>query len=289
MSNLSVEFIPGPPVNEYSREAAEAALRRHSKVASGAPYAIEEVKGTWVAAIIHEAEFPPAGGDEEESSPAPKSEPGGDEGASAGPPEPDGDESGPPSGDEGGSEGDSEGGEKKKDGKGGKEEEILALLQAVVQALGIPVDAGDGLGGGDELGGMPGEDPLGAGGPPDAGGPPGAGGPPPGAGGPPPGGHGGSEQHIIHERSLKPGEVPPGGTPVGAPAFSHVRPDHPWAEYANRMASFHVSTELGDAKVADVEPELHALASEIGYRVARLGEARNEFGQRVAAAVVTKH
>lgn len=108
---------------------------------------------------------------------------------------------GPPSPDDG---------EKKEPGKekkGDVEGQILQTLQAILHALGG--GGPEGMGGPDALG--PGPDGP-AGPPPPAhagpGHPPGAGAGPPGGGAPKPG------------RPMKPGEAPPGSTPVGAPAFA---------------------------------------------------------------------
>jgi hypothetical protein len=156
----------------------------------------------------------------------------------------------------------------------------MAILQQICDALGIPVDPTGGLGG----------DPTGAGGPPGPpAGPPG----PPGAGGPPGGGPlgpGGHPMEVVrHERVTKPGETPPGGTPVGAPAFASVRQDHPWAHLAGKVASFEVADKIGDAPLGQIKNELSSLASEINYRVARLREDKDDDGNRVAAAVITQH
>lgn len=173
---------------------------------------IRRRKDHWVAEILEPktAEFPPK-----------KDEGGDDEGSSDGPPKDDGPPSdGPPSDDGGGDDLPEglpgldgppglEGGDDKPEGKGNTEDAILHTLTQILHALqggGAP----EGMGGPDALGppdgGMAGPPPP-KGGPP-MGGPPGAGGPPPGAKPKPP---------------MKPGMTPPGGTPIGAPAFASTR------------------------------------------------------------------
>lgn len=290
--SVTVEFLPGPSTAEVSRQKAEEGLRRNAAVVAGAAYALEQFEGRWVAAIVHEAAppfggppapgGPPGGGpaDASEEAPGPKSEGPDDQ-------EPSADEGGAPEGLGGEPDGD-EGGDKK-DKKGGEGHELHQVLDALTQiaeALGVPLGLGDSP--------VPGADgldaPAGPAGPPV----PGAGGPPPGHPGAPgaPGGAAGAhgaDQAIMHMKALKPGEVPPGATPASAPAFSSVREDHPWGHIAGQVASFQVDSEIGDTPLADVESELQALASEVGYKVTRFGEGRNDEGQRVASAVISKH
>lgn len=293
MSVESVEFVRGPLVSEFTREAAEKGLRQNTKfgpkIASGAAYALDEVEGRWVAAIVVEADSPFGGpADQSEEAPAPKSEGPDDTAAPEGGEEPKGDSEG---GESEGPEGlPGEGGEHKpgEEGKGGKEELIIQTLDAICQALGIPNPSGAG----DTL--SPDASPLGPGGPDGAIPPPPPGPAGPGAGGPPGGGipgHGPGDQHIVHEKALKPGEVPPGGTPIGAPAFSHVREDHPWKHVAGKLASIVVANPIGDAPIADVHDELSSLANELGggYKVTGLQESYDESGQRIAHAVISMH
>lgn len=264
--STQVEFLPGPLTSEMSRTAAESALRQHPAIQKGAAFALEQLEGRWVAAVVHQAgPFPPpangGGPDEEEASPAPKSEgpPGGDESPGDG---------GEPDGDEGGDKPPSDSGDKPPHEKGGEKGEVhqlLQMLQQIMDALGIPVGMGASP--------VPG---------PDAGPVPPPAGPPHGPGGP-------NEQHVIHERVTKPGETPPGGTPVGAPAFASVKPDHPWAHMAGKVASFDVADQIGDSSLNTIQNELQALASQIGYRVSRLREDRDEQGNRIAVAKITAH
>jgi hypothetical protein len=282
----SVELIEGPLVTEMSRQKAENGLRqlvskRESKVA----YAMEQIAGRWVAALVEEDDEDEEKKDETKESATKQSGPppfgGGapadDDEESAGPKSEGPDDKEPSEGD---GDSDDDGGaappkapkpEKGEAGKGGELHKILQMLETLFTALGLPNDVGE---------------------PPEAGPgtpPP----PPPHAPGPPgpasPPGVKPNEQHVIHERVTKPGETPPGGTPVGAPAFASVRDDHPWAKIAGRTASFEVFAELGNRTLEEALPDLQALAREIGYRVGRLREARGEQGQRVAVAVITKH
>jgi hypothetical protein len=97
--------------------------------------------------------------------------------------------------------------------------QLTDMLTKITDALGLS----------DPSGMVPGMDdgavppPGGPEGPPGLGGPPGAGPDKPGVGSD-------NKMHTVHERSLKPGEAPPGTTPVGAPAFASVKVDnnHPW-------------------------------------------------------------
>lgn len=275
---IQIELIEGPPTKSFSRTAAEQALVRHPDFPKGASFTLSAVgQGAderWIAAFAVES-APPFGApaDDDEESAGPKSE-GPDDTAPAddGPPSPDG----PPSDD---------GGEPPKDkgekgDKGGDKALLHQLLEGLTQigeALGVPIGLGDSP--------VPGpDDPLGAGGPPvppppHAPGPPGLGGP----GGPP-----GAEKSI-HERALKPGEVPPGGTPIGAPAFAKVSPDHPWAHIAGKVASFEVSERIGDEPLPKIHDELQNLARTAGYKVHRFGENVDDEGYRVAFATISAH
>lgn len=271
---LSISLIPGPLTSEMTREAAETALRNHPGFSKDASVQLEQLEGRWIAAIVKEA-GPPFGGapaDSDSDAPGPKSE-GPDDTA----PEPDGDEGPSPSAP---SDGDGDEGPPKKE-KGGEKGELDALKQmveAIATALGVPLDIGgmapgpdDGMGGaGPDLGGPP----------PGAGGPPGA--PPGGPAGPP-----GPDQKIVHQRALKPGEAPPGTTPLGSPAFSSVDPNHPWAHQAGVTPSFLVSDRIGERPLVEVQDELHQLASGINYRVARFAETVDDEGYRSAEAVIT--
>lgn len=274
--SIEVEFLPGPLTSAMPRTSAERAISQHPAIREGAKYALEQMDGRWVAAIVHTAGEPPFGGggpaDAEEEAPAPKSEGPDDAEPSEGPdvPKPDsagGGEEGPPKHEDG------KGGD-----KGGDLHQLMQMLQQVMEALGLPVGMGDSMVPGADEGSMP----------PPAGPPHGPGGPMPG--GPPHQPGDVATQHVVHERVTKPGETPPGGTPVGAPAFASVRSDHPWAHIAGKVASFDVTSEIGDTPLNEINSELQALASELpGYKVARLREDRDNHGQRVAVAKITLH
>jgi hypothetical protein len=162
----------------------------------------------------------------------------------------------------------------------------MDALTQIGQALGVPIGGMDsmvpGADGGDPMG-----DPMGGPAGPDAGGPPvppphGHGGPPPGHGAP-----GGGPDVSIHERALKPGEVPPGGTPVGAPAFASVAADHPWAHTVGKVPHFRVAEELGEGqKIEDAEAELQSIASAGGFKVSTVRPLRGENGERIISAVI---
>ena len=93
------------------------------------------------------------------------------------------------------------------------------------------------------------------------------------------------KDHLIHERALKPGEAPPGTTPVGAPAFSNVREDHPWKNVAGQAATFTVEDEVGNTPLSEVQGELKALASEIGYTVKQVRHSEDNGTYKVAALI----
>jgi hypothetical protein len=87
---------------------------------------------------------------------------------------------------------------------------------------------------------------------------------------------------------LKPGEAPPGSTPIGAPAFASVADDHPWKDVLGKKRTFKVDEPIGDMTLASVKAELDSLAEGTGYQVKQLIEARNESGQRVASALISR-
>lgn len=267
----NVQIVTGPPVRAMSKEKAEQALRSHAMFPKSASVAIEDVNGTWVAAIAL-----PKEGWQVQAGPAFEESDGKNDGEDSGgesdsKPPSDSGESGPPSGEDGPPGLDGEGGDKPK--KPSVEESVLHLTDIVTQiatALGLPVGGGAGP--------VPGMD---AGPPAPPPGPPG--GPP---GGPPAGGPPGGKQHMVHERALKPGEAQPGTTPLGAPAFASVREDHPWREMPGQFASFTVEENIGDEPTQTVSDELRSLASEIGYNV-RQFRVEGEGTQRVARALIS--
>lgn len=202
----------------------------------------------WVATILQKkAEFPPKSDDDSSDSPPPFEDDGPQDPDSDGPPKPD---DGPPSDD---SEGD---GPPK--GKKGESAELGVLLEIVTQIA-------------DKLGIMPPGDPAAPGaedpmGPPD--GPPG----PPGAGGPPPGPPGGGSE-VLHRTKLKPGETPPGGTPVGAPAFASTD--------LSRLASFDAFDDTPGKSIKQAHAELTSTYGPQGFVVRQIKRVDN--GQRLAA------
>lgn len=264
MSN--VRIIPGPPASKVSKAQAEAGLTSDADFPKGADYALDVVEGRWVAAISTQS-GPPFGNEEaEEGPPGPPSDGPPSDSGGEGPPSPDSDE----------------GGEEKPKGdkkeKGGGDAKLLHILETIAVALGIDITGGDSSM-------VPGMD-----GPPGPGGPPGMDGPPDaGMGGPPPGPPGDDKQHIVHERALKPGDVPPGGTPLGAPAFASVRDDHPWKGVASAKKSFDVEQEIGDSPLAEAANELRSLASEIpGLKVKQLVAETTSNGTRIARAHISR-
>ena len=261
--------IEGPLVKKASRESAETALVSHPSFPKGAAYTLEERNGHWFATILPNAklaEFPPGDEDSDDEAPAePKSEK---------PSFGDGDKS-----DEGGSDSDSDGGSDgppkpksehgDKPSGGGVEAQIEALTALVTQlvtALGI---------------GGPDASPV----PPPPG--PGPGGPP-GPPGPPGHGHPGV-QEIQHIKALKPGEAPPGTTPVGAPSFSSVQNNHPWAETLSKVASFYVDEKIGDTPLVTIHQELSSLASGVNAKIYQLRESVDENGERRAQAIISRY
>jgi len=266
----AVEFIPGPLTSEMQRADAERTLRTHPAIQKGAAYALEQMDGRWVAAIVHmSAPAPFAGGgpaDADEESPGPKSYGPDDAEPSEGEDMDDSDEGDAPEGPP-----DLEDKSKKKKKKGDKnDKKILELLEAIVMALGIAppsVASPDNSSDGDLPPGVP---PL----PSDD-----------------KKRNNSSDQnmHIYHDRVTKPGETPPGGTPIGAPAFASIRADHPWSHVANKAASFFVEEKVGDESLSKIRKELSSLSKEIGYRLASLKEIVDDDGDRAVIGVITMH
>lgn len=95
-----------------------------------------------------------------------------------------------------------------------------------------------------------------------------------------------------HEPSkLKPGEVLPSQTPVGAPAFSHttaVPEQHPWKDVIGKVASFTVS-ETTDMTLKEIKNELDALGKPFGYEAKQMTEDTDGSGARIARALMTRH
>lgn len=273
---MPIHHANGPKTDAVTKKVAEQQLRSHPQFPKQAELEVWEQDGHWLAAW-HQAEFPPSkddGGEEEEAGP-PK-----EEKAPEGP-----DEGGAP--DEGGEGPPKEHGEEK--GKGGEAHELTQLLHLVTQmAAALGIEPGGGAGMGPE-GPMP---------PGPEGPPPGPPGPPHGHPGGPPGAGGPPGETIQHQRALKPGEAPPGTTPVGAPAFASTVPDsHPWKKHIGKSASFTISKEIPeDRDLASIDQELQHLAYNTrcpklpgGFKVKQIGEDRNADGHRVAKALISAY
>lgn len=259
-------IIPGPPSSEVSRERAEAGLKSHPAFPKNASFSLADINGQWVAAVVTSGPMPFAP-DAESGPPKGPPKPGDD---SDGPPTDSPSDDAAPDNSDGPPTDDEEDGPPKDDkGKGGDHKILEHLVELVTQlttALGIA--------------GTPQDNPAPGG---DDGPPP----PDPGAGPPPPSED--DHQTIKHERSLKPGEAPPGTTPVGAPSFSHVRDEHPWKKMAGVAATFHVASPIGDTPLGEVHQELSELAHEMGYEVKQLREGQNEDGERIAKALISAY
>lgn len=277
----NVEFIPGPSATSVSREDAEAGLVRIAKKRGAESYAIEQMGGRWVAALVT-ADSPFGGpSDQDEESPAPKGD-----GPAESTPAPFGDDAdtGEDTGDDApeglddseGPDTDADKKDLKEDKKEGHElKQLTDLLHSIADFLGVPTH-------GAEDSPVPGPD----GDVPPPPGPPGAGGPP---GGPAPSVDPEGKEHIVHERALKPGETPPGAAPVGAPAFASVREDHPWAHLAGKTASFRAALPLDDnTSIVEATKQAAALADEIGYNH-KVTESVDDNGNRIAVALISTH
>jgi hypothetical protein len=254
---FSTSIVSGPPVASVSREEAEKQLRNHKLFPKDSHVTLNEVNGLWVAAIVTEAAGPPfaemGGGPDAASEASPTPDAGNDSPAPEGPEE---------SKEEPKEKSDKP---KSEDHKGleGQIHHLTEMLTMLVTALGLGGDANP----------VPGMDA----------GPP----PPPAPAGPPTGGD--NKQHLVHERSLKPGEAPPGSTPIGAPAFASVRDDHPWKHLAGEAPTWTVEEELAPSdKPSEVFEELKDLADEIGYNV-RQYQTKVDGDKRIARAIISSH
>lgn len=272
--------VPGPPVASVSRPDAIEQLYNHPRFPKNAKLAdIFEENGKWTAKL-KVAEFPPGGIADDDSddddlgvNKPPKKNKNDYEG-------PNGDNSDEPidegSDDESSDDSGAKGEGDKKD-KGGEKHEIGELLKkvdALLTALGIsaPGDDADSPVPGPEGGDVP-----------DAPVPP-----PPGAGAPPHGGHGGpGGPPPFPTRGLKPGEAPPGSTPVGAPAFASVK-DHPFSEFLGKVQSFEVS-DITDKPLGQCIGEIKALVEPYNYYVHQAKATIDQDGNRRVAALVADH
>lgn len=276
---MSIIFATGPKVTTMTREAAIEAAKTSPQFPKNAnDISVEELDGHWVAAI-HVADSPFGGpADATEDAPAPKSE--GPEDTA--PPEekeetPKNDNPDDDGGEDNGPPHKSEGDEHGKGGENHKIDALFDAVQKILVALGIPDIEGENPVPGEEL--------------PD--GPPGPEGGPPGAGAPP------APDEVHHEKALKPGEVPPGQTPVGAPAFSSVYPDnpivqragdHPWETLAGVLGTFEVEERVPDHYSAtDVDAELREVAHGTGFKVKQAQVWTDADGHRIAKALISAY
>ncbi len=255
--DFDLQVVQGPPVQKVAkREDAEAALRSHPQFPKNASVTVDAVNGYWVAAIATPKELV------KESAPPPF--PPSDD-APAGPPTDEAPEDAP---DEAPEEAPKE--DKKEEPKGedkGMEHvlsEITNMLTKITDALGLstPSDSP-----------VPGHDDPAMAGPPA----------PEGGGAGPDG-----KSHTVHERSMKPGEAPPGTTPIGSPSFASVADDHPWADDV-RMGTkeIHLEDVMGDDDIKTIASELRAIAEPVGYRIDQIRPVERE-GVRLVQAKVVK-
>lgn len=268
--DTEIKIVRGPSSTRLSKEAAATELEKLPGFPKEATYSIEEVDGRWVAAVIVPkvaAPFPP-----KDDEPAPS-------GDSSGPPFDEGDKGDdvPSEKKDDGDDEPSSDGPPKQDGKMSVEHQLAQLTDMLTKIT-------DALGLSDPSGMVPGMDDGSV--PPP--GPPGAGGPPvpPGK----PGVDAQGKQHVIHERSLKPGEAPPGTTPVGAPSFASVQveEDHPWKDAIEAgVKEFEVESPIGDERLSAVADELKMLASPYGYTVTDLAP-HGEGTSRTASARIVR-
>lgn len=226
-----------------SKQAAQESLERQFE---GAEVVSLSRRGDkWVATLLEpkEAEFPPKSDDDsEEAPPGPPSDEGGDDSESDSESDSDG-----PFGEEGPSDGPPK---KEKGGEAHELAAVLDILTAIADKLGV-VPGGPAVPGAD--------DPMAP--------------PPPGPPGPPPGGPPGGPQEILHRTKLKPGETPPGGTPVGAPAFASTD--------LSRMASFDAFDDTPGKSIKQAHAELTEIYGPQGFTVRQI--KRVEGGRRLAA------
>jgi hypothetical protein len=262
--DIEVRIIRGPRTASVTKEEAQAQLVQHPQFPKGASVELDAVNGQWVAAIA----TPKI---EKESAPPPFAPPSDDE--ASGPPSDEAPSDDAPS-DDGPPKDEGEDKPKSEEkGKGGVEHQvvqILDMLNKITEALGLT----------DPSSMIPGDE-AGPTGPP--------GGPPiPPVPGDAPGGDG--KTHTVHERALKPGEAPPGTTPVGAPSFASVQvpEDHPWTSQLRAGSKFWtVEDEIGDEPISAIARELAGLATPVGCKIEEL-HAHEVNGRRVASAKIVR-
>jgi hypothetical protein len=274
---FEIKIVRGPLAQGFTREAAAEKLQALPGFPENATYEIEEVDGRYVAAVVIPkvaGPFPPAPDDAPSGPPA-------DDGAGAD--SSDGEDKNPfekkedDKGDE--DKGDSSDGSPKSE-KAGVEHMLANLtdmLTKITDALGLSTPA-DGMVPGADEGGMvppPGPEGDGTGEDPAMGKKPGVG--------------SDNKMHTVHERSLKPGEAPPGTTPVGSPAFASVQvdDDHPWkAAIEAGVKEIEVESEIGDTPIATVAAELKGLAEPYGYIVTDLAPSGAGTSRTASARIV---
>jgi hypothetical protein len=269
---FDIKIVRGPQVVEgFSKEAAADQLEKLPGFPPDATYEIEEIDGRYVAAVVipkTAAPFPPNSDDSSSDGPPSDSE-------ESGPPKPDSkDDSGDDKGEDGPP---SSEGAPKEEGKVSVEHQLANLtdmLTKITDALGLSTPA-------DSM--IPGvDDPMGP--------PPGL----PGEGTDPamgkkPGVGSDNKMHTVHERSLKPGEAPPGTTPVGAPAFASVQVEdgHPWkAAIESGSKEIEVESPIGDTPISVVAAELKSLAEPYGYIVTDLAPSGSGTSRTASARIV---
>lgn len=274
--DYDIKIVRGPSSTNLKKEAAATELEKLPNFPKDATYEIDEVDGRWVAAVLipKTAEFPPPSGEEEAGPPAPSAD------EEAGPPE---EKSESKSDDESSSEGAPKA-DGKGDGKMSVEHQLANLtdmLTKITDALGLSSPADGMIPGADDgmvppPGGPEGPGPTGTGGDPSMGHKPGVG--------------SDNKMHTVHERSLKPGEAPPGTTPVGAPSFASVQVEeaHPWKDAIEAgVKEFEVESPIGEERLAAVAAELKGLAEPYGYTVTDLAPS-GAGSTRIASARIVR-
>jgi hypothetical protein len=273
-----IVIVRGPSSTRLTKEAAATALQKLDGFPKDAEFTLEDIDGRWVAAVVKKAEFPPAAADDSAPSgppsdgPAEESGPPSDEGEDK--PKEDKKEDGEPSSE----------GAPKEEGKLSVEHQLANLtdmLTKITDALGLSTPA-DGMVPGADDGAVP---PPGG----ETHQKPGEGGPADPAMGTEPGVGSDNKMHTVHERSLKPGEAPPGTTPVGAPAFASVQveEDHPWKDaIESNIKEFEVESVIGDQPLSAVAHELKVLASPYGYIVTDLAPSGAGTSRTASARIV---
>lgn len=261
---LEVRTIKGPPTDKVSKVAAQEMLSGIQLPEGSIRGELREIEGTWVASVaVPKVATPPPFEPQEEAPPGADGPPSPD-----GPPAPEGEEGppsedGPPEGEEG-----KPGEGKEKHGEAGELKSIMHMLTTLMGALGLDAGPASPAGPEGEVGPTPPPGPPGMPAPDEAG--------------------GDNKTHTVHERALKPGESPPGTTPIGSPAFASTHPEHPWKDVIGQKRTFVLEDPIGDRTMASVRDELKTLAQGTGYSVKRAKEGvrTEEDGRTVRVARV---